>query len=127
MQRLTWDFAGEFDVHSVELAPYAGGYIERIVGELTEGAESSLRNENWSDADQEWVDSIAKTARAAGAGRPNTFIHGDYTLNNLTVMQDQSGRWRVSGIFDLHEAPVRRRRAGSRPPGVRLPGQRTGN
>ncbi len=30
-------------------------------------------------------------------------MHVDYKLNNLTVL-NEAGRWRVSGIFDLHEA-----------------------
>lgn len=53
--------------------------------------------------DVEYSDSVFSRALAVQGSRPDTFVHGDYKLNNLTVLQDQNG-WRVSGIFDLHEA-----------------------
>jgi hygromycin-B 7''-O-kinase len=46
----------------------------------------------------------AAGSRALAAGeRPNTYVHCDYKLNNLTVSNGEGG-WRVTGLFDLHEA-----------------------
>ena len=55
-----------------------------------------------TDDDFAWIDAAAARALAIGS-RPNTFVHCDYKLNNLTVMQSGDD-WRVSGLFDLHEA-----------------------
>lgn len=56
-----------------------------------------------TEADRGFIESVFPQALTAEGTRPNTFVHGDYKLNNLTVEQDQQG-WRVAGIFDLHEA-----------------------
>ena len=53
--------------------------------------------------DRALIDAVAARALARGDSRPNTFVHGDYKLNNLTVELDRDG-CRVSGVFDLHEA-----------------------
>ena len=48
------------------------------------------------------ADQAVALALAAGE-RPNTYVHCDYKLNNLTVSNTPEG-WRVTGLFDLHEA-----------------------
>jgi|GEM_PF-6739024 len=54
-------------------------------------------------ADRVLVETVSASARLLAGSRPNTFVHGDYKLINLTVMKDTHG-WLVAGVFDLHEA-----------------------
>jgi len=102
MQRLTSPFAGNFDVDTVELTPFPGGNIGRVIDETRDAVATAEANGVMTAHDLEWIDAAEKRARAAGE-RPNTFVHCDYKLNNLTVGK-HGGTWRVTGLFDLHEA-----------------------
>ncbi len=103
MQRLRWPFAGGMDT-GIELTPYPGGFTEQLIRNTTLTAASARKNGAFDDADQDFLERAVLSARAADDGsRPNTYVHVDYKLNNLTVL-NEAGRWRVSGIFDLHEA-----------------------
>jgi aminoglycoside phosphotransferase (APT) family kinase protein len=103
MQRLRWPFAGGMD-SSTELKPYTGGHTEFVIEQNGLSAATARANSAFDDADQHFVERASASARAiADKERPNTFVHDDYKLNNLTVTQE-AARWRVSGIFDLHEA-----------------------
>ena len=99
MQTLTSPFAGDLDVDTIELTPYPGGGTRRVVDEMTKIAAESAA---LMDADHAWMARIARDALAAPTPA-NTYRHVDYKLNNLTVLKDESG-WRVSGLFDFHEA-----------------------
>jgi aminoglycoside phosphotransferase (APT) family kinase protein len=102
LQRVTWPFAGGMDT-DVVLEPYPDGNTEHVIRQTALAAATARKNGAFDDADQVLVDRAGLSARAAAASRPNTFVHVDYKLNNLTVLND-GGHWRVSGIFDLHEA-----------------------
>ena len=100
MQQLTSPFAGNFDVDTIELTAHPGGPIRYVIDEVARFAEAA--KESLTPQDLAWIEVAGSRALAAGE-RPNTYVHCDYKLNNLTVSRD-SGVWRVTGLFDLHEA-----------------------
>ena len=102
MQRLTWPFAGDFDTHTIELAPYPGGPVRFVVDETRESVADAQQNGAMTSDDIAWIDALI---RAAADTEPTrcTYVHCDYKLNNLTVAPDGAG-YRVAGLFDLHEA-----------------------
>jgi hygromycin-B 7''-O-kinase len=102
MQRLTWPFAGDFDSRTIELTPHVGGAVQFVVDETRETAADAAANGTMTAADTEWIDALV-TAALTSAPTCNTYVHCDYKLNNLAVSPDGAG-YRVSGLFDLHEA-----------------------
>lgn len=103
MHRLTWPFAGDFDTTSIELAPYPEGTnTRRVKAEAHSMMKSAGANGALTNDDIGWVKAAMSRAFAAPE-RPNTYTHCDYKLNNLTVLKE-NGTWRVSGLFDFHEA-----------------------
>ncbi|HEY5107694.1 MAG TPA: aminoglycoside phosphotransferase family protein [Caulobacteraceae bacterium] len=103
MQKLRWPFAGDFDPTSIELTAYVGGPTQRVIDETAMWLESSAAHGSITRDDRAWFDQAVGQA-LEGAGEPaNTYVHCDYKLNNLTVTHDDDG-WRVSGLFDFHEA-----------------------
>jgi aminoglycoside phosphotransferase (APT) family kinase protein len=103
MQKLTWPFAGDF-APDVELRPYPGGFTQHVIRETHDNARAAQASGALDAQDLAWLeDAEARAFAIAGVPRPNTYVHCDYKLNNLTVLKDSDG-WRVSGLFDLHEA-----------------------
>jgi aminoglycoside phosphotransferase (APT) family kinase protein len=101
-QRLTSPFAGDFDP-SVTLCPYPHGNTRHVIDETRLFAASARTSGAFTDEDDRWIDSVAERALAASTSRPNVYVHGDYKLNNLTVLR-RGAAWVVSGVFDLHES-----------------------
>ena len=101
-QRLTSPFPGDFGIESIELEPYATGAVRQVVDETLANANLVSEPAKMTDDDYAWIGAAAARALSVPE-RPNTFVQCDYKLNNLTVLQ-RDGRWRVSGLFDLHEA-----------------------
>ena len=102
MQRLTWPFAGDFGTASITLETHASGATRHVVDETLGFVNAAAGHAATTDADRTWIEAAATRALAVPE-RPNTYVHCDYKLNNLTVIQSGDG-WRVSGLFDLHEA-----------------------
>jgi hygromycin-B 7''-O-kinase len=77
-------------------------HIETVIGALL--ARSRSLNERTTSADVAWIEDIASVAHDA-LRVPFTpcFVMGDYQHGNV-VFDDSSGRWRVSGLFDLMTA-----------------------
>ncbi len=101
MQTLTWDFAGDF-TPQVALRPYADGFTHHVIAQTREGVATARASGAITTADIDWIERTEALALAvAGVKRSNTYVHGDYKLNNLTVLKDGGG-WRVNGVFDLH-------------------------
>lgn len=103
-QQLTWEAPGDLGLDSMEFQAYPAGFLERVVAETREMAEECIRIGTLSPADSEWVEDCAQAALRNPVSREAVFVHGDYKLNNMTVQADAGGTWRVTGIFDLHEA-----------------------
>ncbi len=104
MQRLTWPFAGDF-APSVELRPYPDGFTQHVIRETRDHVRTAQASGAFDAQDLDWLEEAeARALAVADVLRPNTYVHCDYKLNNVTVMKDDGGGWRVSGLFDLHEA-----------------------
>jgi aminoglycoside phosphotransferase (APT) family kinase protein len=102
MQKLTSPFAGNFDVDTISLTPFAGGNTQHVIDEI-QGAVSGAETEGILTPDDiAWIAAAEDRARGCGA-RANTYVHCDYKLNNLTLSKSND-EWRVTGLFDLHEA-----------------------
>lgn len=101
-QRLTSPFAGDFDP-SVTLCPYPHGNTRHVIDETRLIAAEARNNGAFTDEDDRYIESAAERALAVNASRPNVYVHGDYKLNNLTVIR-RGAKWVVSGVFDLHES-----------------------
>lgn len=102
MQRLTSPFASNFDIDTIKLTPFAGGSTQHMIDETRGAVVAAEANSVLIADDIEWIEAAGNRARDAGE-RPNTYVHCDYKLNNLTV-SEREGAWRVTGLFDLHEA-----------------------
>ena len=102
IQQLTSPFAGDFDVDTIALTPHPGGAVEYTVDEVRRFVGFAQESGSLAEADIAWIEAAAARALAAGP-RPNTYTHCDFKLNNLTLSRDAAG-WRVTGLFDLHEA-----------------------
>jgi aminoglycoside phosphotransferase (APT) family kinase protein len=101
-QRLTSPFAGDFDP-GVTLCPYPHGNTRHLLDDTLLFAESARKSGAFTAEDDRWIGSVAERALASNTSRPNVYVHGDYKLNNLTVMR-RGEKWVVSGVFDLHES-----------------------
>lgn len=102
MQKLTSPFAGNFDIDTIRLTPFPGGNTQYVIEEtrgIVSGAEADGA---LSPDDIAWIAEAELRARNTGE-RPNTCVHCDYKLNNLTLGK-RDGTWHVTGLFDLHEA-----------------------
>ncbi|MEI9993153.1 MAG: aminoglycoside phosphotransferase family protein [Rhizomicrobium sp.] len=98
MQNLTWPFAGGFSPVTIELEPYPEGAIGWTAHEtraIVRACGGRLTAE-----DVAWIEDAIGGAKGAVA---DTYVHCDYKLGNLTLLKE-NGRWRVSGLFDFHEA-----------------------
>jgi aminoglycoside phosphotransferase (APT) family kinase protein len=102
MQRLTAPFAGGIDIDTLQLTPFPDGFTQHAIAELRVCARDAEASGALADEDRQWIEDAEHRALAAGT-RPDTYVHCDYKLNNLTVSKSDAG-WRVTGLFDLHEA-----------------------
>jgi hygromycin-B 7''-O-kinase len=102
MQTLTSAFPGDIDVDTIALTPDPDSYVERVIEQTRRLAATARADGVLIDSDMAWIEDVCGRARSLRR-RPSVFVHGDYKLNNMTVIQ-AAGRWRVSGVFDLHTA-----------------------
>jgi aminoglycoside phosphotransferase (APT) family kinase protein len=102
MARLRAPCAGSIDIDTLLLTPFPGGFTQHAIAELRLHARDADASGALADEDRQWIAAAEARALSAGA-RPGTYVHCDYKLNNLTVSKGEDG-WRVTGLFDLHEA-----------------------
>ena len=98
MQNLIWPFAGGFSQTTIELEPYPEGPIGMIAREAL--AIVRGHGERLTKDDVAWIESAIDGAKGDVI---STYVHCDYKFGNLTLLKED-GRWRVSGLFDFHEA-----------------------
>lgn len=103
MQTLTAPFAGDFSTATIKLEAYPGGAISWIAHELSAFVRTAQKDGSLEIDDIDYIAAAIAPASAMSANRPSTYVHCDYKLNNLAVAKTD-GRWRVSGLFDFHEA-----------------------
>jgi len=102
LQRLTAPAAGDYDPDTGAVAQHADGYGAHLIRSLSGVAEGAEKAGVMTAADMDWTRDLARGARDLPA-RPVTFVHGDYKLDNMTVVE-RDGAWRVGGLFDFHTA-----------------------
>ena len=98
MQNLTSPFAGGFSLVTIALEPFAEGpvgWIAREARALVRTCGGLLTKD-----DIAWIEAAID---GATGDVTSTYVHCDYKFGNLTLLKE-SGRWRVSGLFDFHEA-----------------------
>jgi len=98
MQRLTSPFAGMISPVSIALEPFPNGAVDWIAREVRMMIRSC--GERLTQEDVAWLEAAIAGARGDAI---NTYVHRDYKFGNLTLLKDEGG-WRVSGLFDFHEA-----------------------
>lgn len=98
MQKLTSPFAGMISTVSITLEPFPNGAVDWIARE----AQAIIRScgERLTRDDIAWLEAAIDGAKGDVV---NTYVHRDYKFGNLTLLPE-NGRWRVSGLFDFHEA-----------------------
>jgi aminoglycoside phosphotransferase (APT) family kinase protein len=75
-----------------------------VARETARFADNARSNGALTQEDDAWIARIVEAALAhAPTDRANAYVHGDYKLGNLCVVEED-GAWRVSGLFDLHES-----------------------
>ena len=102
LQKLTSSFSGDFDTRTIALTPDENGHQQVMVATMLASAAGADANGVMTPADMDWIAAVARDARSLGE-RPNTFVHGDYKLDNMTVVQT-GGRWQIGGVFDFQTA-----------------------
>lgn len=103
MQTLAWPFAGDFGLASIQLEPDPDGVLGQALTETRDMTRSARDAGTLSSDEVTWIDTLARRARDAANDRPNSYVHCDYKLNNLTVLKTNDV-WQVGGLFDFHEA-----------------------
>jgi aminoglycoside phosphotransferase (APT) family kinase protein len=98
MQKLTWPFAGRFSTTSIKLEPFP----ENAVGRAAREVRAMVRScgERLTSGEVAWLEEAIAGAKGEVT---NTYVHNDYKLGNMTLLKE-NGSWRVSGLFDFHEA-----------------------
>jgi len=102
LQRLTAPAAGDYDPDTGALAFHSDGYRAHLIRSITGVAKGAEAAGVMTAADMDWTRELALGVRDLPA-RPVTFVHGDYKLDNMTVLE-RDGAWRVAGLFDFHTA-----------------------
>jgi hygromycin-B 7''-O-kinase len=102
LQRLTAAAAGDYDPDTDALESQPDGYGAHLIRSLTEVANGAEAAGVMTAADMHWTRALALGVGDLPA-RPVTFVHGDYKLDNMTVVE-RDGAWRVGGLFDFHTA-----------------------
>ncbi len=103
MQQFHWPSAGDVSPVSMMFEPVAAGNTPWVINETLFYTAMAQANGAITPADRLLVESVCSTALELAQARPITFVHGDYKLDNLTLLKDNRG-WRVAGVFDLHTA-----------------------
>lgn len=101
---LTWPFAGEYDLASNTIQPFAGGFAQWIIADVQRWLALALGHGSATTADDvHWTESVIDAAQAALAVECQPcFVMNDYNPGNLLVDRVH-GTWQVTGLFDLME------------------------
>ena len=102
LQRLSAPAVGDYDPDTGALAFHSDGYRGHLIRSISEVAKGGEAAGVMTAADLAWIRELALGVRDLPA-RAVTFVHGDYKLDNMTVVE-RDGAWRVGGVFDLHTA-----------------------
>lgn len=105
IQRVPWQFAGQYDLKTQTIVPFQDGFGNWLVNELRQLVYQSQSYQTGTDeTDVMWVEQIIQQAEEA-LQMPYTpvMVMHDYKESNLTV-ENHGNCWQVSGVFDFMEA-----------------------
>jgi hypothetical protein len=105
IHQVHWECAGRFDLASMNIKPFPGGFGAWIVDQLRELLRLSENSgSGFTLDDRQWIDGMIEDALPAleGSCTPSLVLH-DNKEANVTV-EPSGGKWSVSGVFDLMEA-----------------------
>lgn len=105
MQRLTWEFSGQYDETDNKIkplqSPFADWVAKRIMEWLT---KAQGYNDRTTTDDLQWAQNLlTKAGSVLRAEFQPCFVMQDYKLGNM-VFGKVSSRWEVTGLFDLMES-----------------------
>jgi aminoglycoside phosphotransferase (APT) family kinase protein len=101
MHEITWAFAGEYDIASNTIQPFAQGYAQWFVDDSRRWLGLCEEQGFITADDVIWAEQVISEAKSALTVpfRP-CFVMGDYHPGNVLVTCED-GEWRVSGLFDF--------------------------
>jgi hypothetical protein len=104
MQRLTWDFSGQYDLQTGSIKTFDKSFDQWVIGRIKElAALCSTYSDKTPKKDIEWIDKIiVEGAEAMEVAFTPTFVMHDYQESNM-VVDKINGKWKVTGVFDLME------------------------
>lgn len=102
MQQLTAPQAGDLDVDTMTLTPFADGDTRFVIEECRSVIAQASTEGLLTTPDIHWMEGLMREAEDIPAPI-TTYVHVDYKPGNLCLEQTD-GVWRISGLFDFHEA-----------------------
>ncbi len=104
LHTLTWPFAGEYDLSSQTIQPFAGGFAQWVVDDIRRWLASACGNGAATTTDDiSWIEGmISDTQLALAVDFQPCFVMNDYNPGNLLVTR-VDGAWQVTALFDLME------------------------
>ena len=100
LQALTWDAAGDFDLAAGGAAPFDGGHIGHLVGEVRTLVAAADASGSLSPEDHAWIEGVLGQAASVSDAGPAVYLHNDFSLNNL-LAERRDGAWTITGVVDL--------------------------
>jgi aminoglycoside phosphotransferase (APT) family kinase protein len=104
MQKLTWKFPGQYDPETKTIKKFDKPFDKWIIDSINKLVSlCKTYNDRTTKKDIEWISRIIEEGRES-LKIPFTpeFVMHDYQESNM-VIDKISGRWKVTGVFDLME------------------------
>ncbi len=104
-QKLTWEYAGSYDLETEQVKPFECSYREWVLKNIHEKMTASQSyNDHTTASDLHWIQSvIAAASPVLHLPYQPCAVLADYGEHNSVVLQTLAG-WQVSGVFDLMTA-----------------------
>ena len=105
MQKLTWEFPGEYNRADNKIKPFGLPFADWVAKRIMKWLTKAQGYNNKTTADDlQWVqDLLMKAGSVLRAEFQPCFVMQDYKLGNM-VFGKVSSRWEVTGLFDLMES-----------------------
>ncbi|CAN5729989.1 hypothetical protein BH11PSE1_BH11PSE1_14220 [soil metagenome] len=100
LQALTWEQAGDFDLVTGGIVPFADGHIEHLVREVRKLVADADVSGSLAPEDHAWIDGVLRQAASVRDAGPAVYLHNDFSLNNI-LAERRDGAWAITGVVDL--------------------------
>lgn len=103
LHALTWPFAGDYDLASDTIQPFAQGFAQWLVADIRRWLAAARQHGATTEGDVAWTERMIGDAQSALAvAFQPCFVMNDYNPGNVLVDRVH-GAWQVTGLFDLME------------------------